>query len=71
MTRRDFLQLGGLGVFGLGLAEYRGGVMFELGCHILDLVIGMRSHRIQPAFVPSRDCWDMSRAIVSRRASKT
>jgi len=24
-----------------GLAEYRGGIMFELGCHILDLVIGV------------------------------
>jgi predicted dehydrogenase len=25
----------------LGLAEYPGGVMFELGCHIIDLVIGV------------------------------
>lgn len=24
-----------------GLAEYKGGMMFELGCHILDLVIGV------------------------------
>jgi predicted dehydrogenase len=24
-----------------GLAEYRGGIMFELGCHITDLVIGV------------------------------
>jgi predicted dehydrogenase len=24
-----------------GLAEYRGGTMFELGCHIIDLVIGV------------------------------
>ncbi len=24
-----------------GLAEYRGGILFELGCHILDLVIGV------------------------------
>lgn len=24
-----------------GLAEYKGGIMFELGCHILDLVIGI------------------------------
>jgi predicted dehydrogenase len=23
------------------LAEYRGGIMFELGCHIIDLVIGV------------------------------
>jgi len=23
------------------LAEYKGGMMFELGCHILDLVIGV------------------------------
>lgn len=24
-----------------GLAEYRGGIMFELGCHVLDLVVGL------------------------------
>lgn len=24
-----------------GLAEYRGGIMFELGCHVIDLVIGV------------------------------
>ena len=24
-----------------GLAEYRGGILFELGCHVLDLVIGV------------------------------
>jgi predicted dehydrogenase len=24
-----------------GLAEYRGGIMFELGCHIIDLVVGV------------------------------
>lgn len=28
------------------LAEYRGGIMFELGCHILDLVIGILSKPI-------------------------
>jgi predicted dehydrogenase len=53
---RDFLKKGWLGeVFEVHavmskvidpasrtqLAEYRGGVMFELGCHILDLVIGV------------------------------
>lgn len=53
---RDFLKKGWLGdvfevhtvmskVVGAGarkqLAEYRGGMMFELGCHILDLVIGV------------------------------
>ncbi len=32
------------------LAEYRGGMMFELGCHILDLVIGIlgRPHQVTP-----------------------
>src|SRR5690606_23377567 len=24
-----------------GLAEYRGGIMFELGCHVIDLVVGV------------------------------
>lgn len=24
-----------------GLAEYRGGIMFELGCHVIDLVVGI------------------------------
>jgi predicted dehydrogenase len=24
-----------------GIAEYRGGIMFELGCHIIDLVVGV------------------------------
>jgi predicted dehydrogenase len=53
---RDFLKKGWLGeVFEVhavmskvvdpaarkGLAEYRGGIMFELGCHVLDLVIGV------------------------------
>ncbi len=53
---REFLQQGWLGeVFEVHtvmskvvpaasrkqLAEYRGGIMFELGCHILDLVIGI------------------------------
>lgn len=53
---RDFLQRGWLGdVFEVHtvmskvvepksrreLAEYRGGIMFELGCHIIDLVIGV------------------------------
>ena len=53
---RDFLRQGWLGeVFEVHavmskvvdpagrrqLAEYRGGIMFELGCHILDLVIGV------------------------------
>ncbi len=53
---RDFLRQGWLGeVFEVHavmskvvdpagrrqLAEYRGGIMFELGCHILDLVIGI------------------------------
>lgn len=53
---RDFLQKGWLGepfevhtvmskVIGAGsrrgLADYPGGTMFELGCHILDLVIGV------------------------------
>jgi predicted dehydrogenase len=53
---RDFLKKGWLGeVFEVHavmskvvdaeerkrLAEYRGGIMFELGCHILDLVIGV------------------------------
>jgi predicted dehydrogenase len=53
---RDFLKKGWLGeVFEVHavmskvvdptsrkkLAEYRGGVMFELGCHVLDLVIGI------------------------------
>ena len=23
------------------LAEYRGGIMFELGCHVIDLVVGV------------------------------
>jgi predicted dehydrogenase len=32
------------------LAEYRGGIMFELGCHVIDLVIGVlgRPERVQP-----------------------
>jgi predicted dehydrogenase len=53
---RDFLKKGWLGeVFEVHavmskvvdpaarkkLAEYRGGVMFELGCHVLDLVVGV------------------------------
>lgn len=53
---REFLSNGWLGeifevhavmskVIGAGerrnLAEYRGGLMFELGCHVLDLVIGV------------------------------
>jgi len=53
---RDFLKRGWLGdVFEVhtvmskvvdpasrrGLAEYRGGIMFELGCHVIDLVIGV------------------------------
>jgi len=53
---RDFLKKGWLGdVFELhtvmsktvdpagrrGLAEYRGGMMFELGCHIVDQVVGV------------------------------
>jgi predicted dehydrogenase len=53
---REFLEQGWLGdVFEIhtvmskvigpagrrSLAEYRGGMMFELGCHILDLVIGV------------------------------
>ena len=29
------------------LAEYRGGMMFELGCHILDLVIGVLGEPIE------------------------
>lgn len=53
---REFLRAGWLGeVFEVhavmskvvppagrkGLAEYRGGILFELGCHLLDLVIGV------------------------------
>jgi len=53
---REFLERGWLGeVFEVhtvmskvvdpasrrGLAEYRGGIMFELGCHIIDLVVGV------------------------------
>lgn len=53
---RDFLKRGWLGepfeihtvmskvvspAFRKGLAEYKGGMMFELGCHILDLAIGV------------------------------
>jgi predicted dehydrogenase len=53
---RDVLQRGWLGevfevhavmskVVGLNerkvLAEYRGGIMFELGCHVIDLVVGV------------------------------
>ena len=32
------------------LAEYRGGILFELGCHILDLVIGVlgKPHEVVP-----------------------
>jgi predicted dehydrogenase len=56
MLLREFLREGWLGeVFEIhtvmskvvdpagrrALAEYRGGMMFELGCHILDLVIGV------------------------------
>ncbi|WP_165226418.1 Gfo/Idh/MocA family protein [Aquisphaera insulae] len=25
----------------IGLAQYRGGIMFELGCHVIDLVVGV------------------------------
>ena len=65
---RTFLQQGWLGeVFEVhtvmskvinsasrrALAEYPGGIMFELGCHILDLVIGIlgkprQRHVVQP-----------------------
>ncbi len=53
---REFLEKGWLGdVFEVhtvmskvvnpaarnGLADYRGGIMFELGCHIIDLVVGV------------------------------
>jgi predicted dehydrogenase len=32
------------------LAGYRGGLMFELGCHVIDLVVGLlgRPHRVTP-----------------------
>jgi Predicted dehydrogenases and related proteins len=32
------------------LAEFRGGIMFELGCHVIDLVIGVlgKPERVQP-----------------------
>ncbi len=62
---RDFLKRGWLGeVFEVhavmskvvdpagrvALAEFRGGIMFELGCHLIDLVVGMMG---EPAQVTS------------------
>jgi predicted dehydrogenase len=38
----------------LGLADYPGGILFELGCHVIDLVVGVLGKPVQVHAFPQR-----------------